>query len=227
MSLKLLVLICVLSTAACQDTLIQPTITPSPAPTPTATAQADDYIETMVNGIRLGMDVPTGWKAHKTPKGLLMTEHYNSVMMGMQVNVFVSTIGEFTIPSGEDVNVALTVLKQIILIPQYVMGGTVSDPQGFDWDSHDAAYYLLNNGDGSVTMLVAVAIDNPPRLVVCNISSPDDYSQSIRVMLPNLLGSLAINGNTMDLTAVNELPNPLPFPAYHAWPEATMEAVSH
>jgi hypothetical protein len=223
MSLKLLLLVCVLTTAACREMTPTPIPTPSPAPTYTAAVQSDDdYIETVVSGVRLGMEVPTGWKAHKTQGGLLMTEFYDpSNMMGLLVHVFVFSTDDFNIPNGNDVNVALAVLNQVVLLPKYVQGGTVSDPQGFNWDNHDAAYYLLNNGDGSVGMLVAVAVETPQRLVVCNISSPWRSSQTIRVMLPYLLGNLSINGDTMDLRAVNELPNPLPFPSYQPKAEAT------
>ncbi|MDD7960699.1 hypothetical protein PUT90_28515, partial [Klebsiella pneumoniae] len=71
----------------------------------------------------------------------------------------------------------------------------------FNWDGHDAAYFLLAE-DGRVTLLVALTLETPPRLVVCNISSPNDRSQNIRVLLPLLLGSLRINGITMSIAAV-------------------------
>lgn len=222
---------CVLSTAACREALPDPTVTSIPSPAPTATATevvpADNYVETEANGVRLGIDIPVGWKVYKPQRGqggLMISEHYEAgqMMMGMQVHLFVYSISKFTIPPDDD-NVALSVLNQISAQPDYVGGGTVSDPEGFDWDGHDAAYYLLNNGDGNVTMLVAVSIDNPPRLVVCNISSPDNRAEGIRVLLPHLFSSLTINGETMSLDAVNALPNPLIFPVYSPRPEWTME----
>ncbi len=202
-----------------------PTMIPTPIPKPSVTQPAATYVQTQANGIWLGFDVPPGWKADKTPIGLMMMERYSSGQMtvGMQVHVFVYSTTGFDIPPGDHVNVALSVLDDISQQRQYVGDGTVSDPQGFQWDGHDAAYYLLNNGDGNVTMLLAVTTTTPQRLVVCNISTPDHYAQSIRVMLPNVLGNLTINGVPMDMTDVNNLPDPLVFPDYEPRPEETMD----
>jgi hypothetical protein len=229
MYLKLLVFMCVLAAAACRETQPTPTLTATPTPQPTATEEAyiDDYVEVESNGVRLGISVPWGWKAHKTPVGLMMTEHYTSApIAGMEVHIFVHTLTGFDLPTGNDANIALAVLTQIIHDPQYLGRAAVSEPKGFDWDGHNAAYYLLNTGDGNVTMLVAVIIQKPQRLIVCNISSPDERSQSIRVMLPTLLATLTINGVVMDTAAVNALPVPLVFPAYAPPPEATSETAS-
>ncbi len=227
MPFKLFVLICVLaSTAACQEYMQSTPDTPTPAPTATEEDRSENYFEVMANGIRLGIGVPWGWKAHQTAGGLVMTEHYTSVQItGMEVHIFVHPVEGFDLPTG-DANDALAVLKQILQKPDYLGKASASAPQGFEWDGHDAAYYLLNTGDGNVTMLLALMLQSPPQLVVCNISSPDERAQSIRVMLPNLLGSLTINGLSMDLEAVNELPNPLDFPDYEAQPESTVEAVN-
>jgi hypothetical protein len=215
---------CILAAAACRETQSAPIPTATSTPQSTATEEArnNDYVEVEADGVRLGITVPWGWKAHKSPVGLVMTERYTSVQInGMEVHIFVHSLNGFDLPSDDNANVALSVLTQIIHDPQYLGRAAVSDPQGFDWDGHDAAYYLLNTGDGNVTMLLAVTIQTPQRLVVCNISSPDERSQSIRVMLPMLLASLTINGAVMDPSAVNALPIPLVFPVYTLPPEAT------
>jgi hypothetical protein len=229
MYLKLLVFMCLLATAACRETQPPPTVTAPPTPQPTATEEVhnDDFVEVESDGVRLGISVPWGWKAHRSAVGLVMTEGYTSAqIVGMEVHIFVHTLSGFNLPTGHNDNTALAVLTQIIHDPQYLGRAAVSEPKGFDWDGHDAAYYLLNTGDGNVTMLVAVTIQTPQRLVVCNISSPNERSQSIRVMLPTLLATLTINGVVMDPAAVNALPVPLVFPVYAPPPEATSETVS-
>jgi hypothetical protein len=228
MVLKSFALICLLACAACQQALSPHLPTATPVPTAAETNSVDDYVEIRSEGVRLGIEVPQGWKWRPTKDGLLITEKQGSMktIMGMQVHFFVHSISGYDIPAADSVNVALWILNQISRDPHYIGQGAVSDPQGFEWDGHDAAYYLLNNGDGSVSMLIALTVQPLQRMIVCNISSPNDRSQSIRVMLPNLLGTLTVNGVTMDLAAVNALPNPLVFPDYEEQPESTTEAAS-
>lgn len=103
-------------------------------------------------------------------------------------------------------------LKQIIEKPYLIGHARVSEPAGFEWDGHDAAYYLLNDGEGNRSVLLAFALQRPQRLVVCNFSSPAADAHNIRAMLPSVLSSLTINGTSMDISAINSLPDPLDFP---------------
>jgi hypothetical protein len=171
----------------------------------------------------LGIEIPRGWHAKETDEGLLMAEHFGTMqsgtrVYGMQIHLFVYLMDGFTLPDSADANLAWAMLNQIIEKPYLIGHARVSEPAGFEWDGHDAAYYLLNDGEGNRSVLLAVALNTPPRLVVCNFSSPAADAINIRAMLPEVLSSLTINGTSMDIGAINELPDPLDFPEEHASP---------
>ncbi|MBZ0286421.1 MAG: hypothetical protein K8I30_02320, partial [Anaerolineae bacterium] len=111
-------------------------------------------------------------------------------------------------------------LEQISKKREYIGKALVSAPAGFEWDGQDAAYYLLNDGDGNLSVLIAIAISAPQRLVVCRFSSPAKQAGQIRAMLPEVLGSLRINGTSMNMDALDGLPDPLHFPYAETTPES-------
>ncbi|MBZ0281289.1 MAG: hypothetical protein K8L97_11155 [Anaerolineae bacterium] len=218
-TLMLLMLLCMAITAACQSPptasetpILAPTLTPGPTRSAEPTT-----IESTLNGVEVSVEVPAGWEWRKTDEGLLVAERipsmeWGSTLLGVQAYFFVRALNEFEIAEGEEHNIAWVVLKQIIEMPKYIGKSSVSEPYGFTWDGHDAAYYLLNNGNGNVTILMAITLHTDGKLVICNVSSPSNKADSIRVSLPHLLGSLSIDGVRMNAEAVNTLPDPLDFP---------------
>jgi hypothetical protein len=186
--------------------------------TPTAIA-SEKRIEYEFDGMTLSVEVPAGWEWKTTDKGLVMAEHFapmevGSALMGVQAHLFFHSLDGFDLPPSAESNSARAVLEQIVARPSYIGESSVSAPEGFTWAEHDAAYYLANNGDGNLSMLLALVVTQPPRLVVCNISSPEGKAGSIRAMLPRLLGTLAINGQPLQAAALDGLPDPFAFPAY-------------
>lgn len=192
----------------------------TPTPPPTVTAEATEAVgwwhEVDADGVALGLWVPAGWEIQDTDDGLLLAEDFATIasgmeMKGMQIHVFVRSIHDFPhVPEAK--NMAWGVLKEIIHDPDYIGEALVSEPVGFDWDGHDAAYYLLNDGDGSKSILMAVALETPQKLIVCNFTSPANQSQRIRAMLPEILSTLTINGVNMDMSPLHSLPDPFVFP---------------
>src|SRR5688572_4328051 len=208
-----LVLIILLG-AACQDMIpaasaptVEATSTAPNTPETTATTETIAHWEQVaVNGVQLAIEIPRGWDVQRTGDGLLIAEYFSTIesgvmAKGMQIHLFVHSLDGFRLPDSNNTNVAWAVLEQIIDKPEYIGNALVSAPTGFEWDGHDAAYYLLNNNDGNLSVLVAVALLSPKRLVVCNFSSPTQQADGIRAMLPQILSSLTINGVSMDIAA--------------------------
>ena len=218
-------MVCV-GAAACQSFLpaastptVEPTATTpiTPEVTPSVSAYTPTWKEVEVNDIRLGIEIPSGWEAQETDDGLLIAEQfgtmeYGTAIEGLQVHLFVHAFDGYQLPVSSDTNVAWAVLEQIITQKEVIGDAVVSKPTGFDWDGRDAAYYLLNDGDGNLSVLLAVAIPTPKRLVVCNFSSPAAQASQIRLMLPQILSTLTINGVALDSDALHNLPDPLQFP---------------
>jgi hypothetical protein len=221
----LLLIIVVLGTAACQE-LSTGAVTPTAAPTATPESTPDetpipettaDWEQIEVNGVQLGIEIPYGWEVHQTDVGLLIAEHFATMESGtanegMEIYLFVHSLDYLEIPTSDNDNVAWAALEQISKKRDYIGDALVSAPMGFQWDGHDAAYYLLNDNDVNFAILVAVALKTPRRLVVCRFSSPAAQASGIRLMLPEILSTLTINGLMMDISALRDLPDPLQFP---------------
>ena len=186
-----------------------------PATSLTAPAQ-DGQIAYENGGITLRVKVPDGWQCYNTANGIVLTEHIGTAataghLQGILVYIFMPPMDGFELPTARGVNVAWAVLRQVISNPDYVGRALVSEPQAFDWDRHDAAYYLLNNRDGTLTLLLAMSLA-PGRLMVVHISVPESHGGRVRPLLPDLLQSLTVNDVPISADALRHLPDPLLFP---------------
>ncbi|MEO8608479.1 MAG: hypothetical protein ABI690_11380 [Chloroflexota bacterium] len=226
----ILFIVVLMGTAACQSALSSAT-TPTVEPTSTVertpestpkNSTTSDWEQVDVKGVRLGIQIPDGWEAQETDDGVLIAEHFGTIesnSAGMMIYLFVHSLDGFQLPASTHANIAWAALEQISKQREYIGDALVSAPAGFDWNGQDAAYYLLNDGDGNLSMLIAVALSAPQRLVVCRFISPASQADKIRAMLPDVLGTLSINGITMDMDALHELPDPLQFPQAESTPE--------
>lgn len=215
MIVKLLVLLLVLCLAACQSPgSQQPTETSSVLP-PHATPSAG-WASNTETPLSLKVRIPDGWETYNTESGIVLTERTTTpetgvTLEGLLVYIFVPKMDGFSTPA-HDANVAWSMLNQVVTNRDYIGDALVSDPVAFLWDKHDAAYYLLNNRDGTLTLLLAIGMPDRRNLVVCHVSMPESHSSRLRPLLPDLLSSLVVNGEAIDGTALHNLPDPLVFP---------------
>jgi len=191
-------------------------------PIPTATVSPVPVVKNIkanLQGVQINMRVPPGWNGRKMDDGILIAEqrssfHNGGKLMGMQVYVFVHEVNNFPKPVDSESHPARRILQQIIAQPALVGDSAATDPQPFVWDGNDAAYYLLNDTNDNVSLVMAVVIGNQSQLVAINISCPSNRAASIRVSLPDLLADLWVNGALMSVSGIDALPNPLVFPVY-------------
>jgi hypothetical protein len=219
MMLKFLVLIVIACIAGCQLSSSQSSTiipsTPDLSPTPSDGWAVHDGTE-----IGLKIKIPYGWETYNTESGIVLTEHMGNpetggVLEGILIYIFIPPhMTDIRVHNSESENIAWQMLKQIISKREYIGDALVSEPVAFDWDHHDAAYYLLNNRDGTVTLLLAMGLADDQHLVVSHISLPQIQANRLRPLLPELLGSLTIDDIPVDVTALNHLPDPLIFPVY-------------
>jgi hypothetical protein len=194
------------------------TLTPAPTATTTPVPVAKN-IKANLQGVQINMRVPPGWNGRKMDDGILVAEkrtpfHNSGKLMGMQVYIFVHAVDDFPRPVDIQSHPARRILKQIISEPALTGDSAYSEPQPFVWDGNDAAYYLVNDTYGNVSLVMAVVIANESQLVAINISCPSDQADSIRDALPELLADLWVNGALMSVSGIDVLPDPLVFPTY-------------
>ena len=218
---KWLVVFLILDLAACK---VSGAASPVPTEaTPEVTAQAQDAWTSLTAGqVELSIRTPDGWQSVPNEFGILLAEHTEITETqapdGILVYVFIPGMeDELDFNDADQPNKAYQVLDRITSMPEYIGYSTVSETVAFQWDEHDAAYYLLTDGDGNHTMVIAISLPESGRMVVCNISSSAQDAYRIRQVLPDVLSSLTVNGTAMDAASLYALPDPLPFPEHRAY----------
>jgi hypothetical protein len=187
--------------------------------TPNIQIVSDTEVVYTVDSIDLALQRPETWEFYATDHGVVLAEHIGSIatdaqLQGLLAYVFVPPLGGFDLPAMDDQNRARAILRQIIGNPQYVGTAAVSEPIGFLWNNHEAAYYLTDSGEGSLTLVLGVYLPELSKLVACSVSAPRDQAERIRAMLPTLLDGLTINEISLDGQALEQLPDPLEFPRH-------------
>lgn len=212
--------------AACVPERADPV--PTEEPTPEITPESA-WTEIERDGVSLRIRTPDGWQAMSDDNGILLAENAGlenaGSPEGVLIYVFVPEMDDIDLNRFSGTNMAWGVLDLITRRRDYVGDSTVSEAVGFRWGQHQAAYYLLSDRRGNHTMVIGVAVPQTRKLVVCNISTPPQDAHRIRRILPSVLASLTVNGVAMDESALDALPDPLPFPR-QSRPERTEESVS-
>ena len=151
--------------------------------------------------------------------GILIAEergpmHNSGKLLGMQIYVFVYSVSSFPTTLTSDDHPAQSVLQRIVTQPSMIGDSAVTYPETFTWDGKDAAYYLLNDKNKNVSLVMAVMLEDQSQLVAINISCPRSKASSIRKALPDLLDELWVNNELMSTSVLEALPDPLVFPIY-------------
>lgn len=202
--------------AACKMTSAVPV--PTEEATPEVTEAPKAWAHVAAGGVQLGIRTPDGWQSISNDYGILLAEHADMVdaetPSGILIYIFVPDMREIDLASFDNQNLAWAVLDHVTQIPQYVGESTVTDTVPFLWGSHEAAYYLLSDEDGNRTLVLALVVPIVNKIVVCNISTSAGDAHRIRDLLPVVLASLTVNGETIDESALAVLPDPLVFPVH-------------
>lgn len=170
-----------------------------------------------IGDIDLSILRPDGWETYSTDYGIVLAENIVSVAQegeqdGLLMHLFIPPLDDLSVEAVNPSNLAWEILSEIIEDPAYVGSASVSAPYAFEWGGFDAAYYLLDNGDGSLSIVLGIAEPRSGQLITCNISAPIAQAERIRAHLPALLDGLVVNGVTLSGTELNSLPDPFEFP---------------
>lgn len=148
---------------------------------------------------------------------MVVAEHIGSItsggeLTGVLLHVFVTSPDDYNADSTNKINRAYWVLSHVTRHSGHIREGMYTMPKAFSWSGHDAAYYLMNNGNNTVSIVIAVVSPRSDHLIGINLSAPLQRADTLRDMLPMLLNNLAINGVSMSASAFDVLPDPLKFP---------------
>lgn len=193
-----------------------PTVSIAPSPTP---LQGETTVDFTREGLDISLPKPAGWQSFNTEYGVVIAERFGSVadsgtLQGLMAYVFVIPFSEFAPqPPDSTVNHAHHILAQIAHDKAFIGNAHASEPTGFDWDGHAAAYYLLSEPDNSAqTVVIGVSLPDKQVLLVGTLSAPVEEIDAMHSALYDLFGGLTVNGVGMNEQALDALPDPLIFP---------------
>lgn len=176
----------------------------------------DDRVLFSFEGTHIGMALPHGWEAYSTEYGVVVAEQIGSVaargqLDGLLAYVFLTPLENY--PQTVATHSAKNVLDLLVTDTDYVGEAAVSPTVAFSWNGHDAAYYLLRDPQSNaLTMGIGVVLTEQGKILTCTISAPPEDEGRIREMLPELFGSLTLNGIQFTRDALDALPEVLEFP---------------
>lgn len=213
----------VLSLVGCSSASETQSLSSDPTEDDPSAARIDSnpLVNINVDGVDLYLNKPDGWESYTTDYGIVLAENIASVaeagqLDGLLMHVQVPPLEDLTVDAADASNLAWQILSEIIENPDYVGSAAVSAPFAFDWNGFDAAYYLLDNGDGNLSLVLGVAEPRTGRLITCHISAPADQADRIRQSLPVLLNNLTLNETPLPGEQLNTLPDPFEFPRHDA-----------
>lgn len=154
-----------------------------------------------VNGVELRVKRPNEWEYYTTEYGVVLAEQLGSVaaageLGGLFTHVWVPPLEDFVLPVNAQ-NEALAILNEIIANPDYVGNARVSSPSAFTWDGAEAAYYLMDNDEGNLTIVFGIVVPGVDRFVAASISASVDDIDRIRSQIPSILDELTVDGVTL------------------------------
>lgn len=164
----------------------------------------------------ISLTLPHGWETHPTEYGVVFAEQIGSVskrgqLDGLLAYVFLTPLENY--PQTVATRSAKSVLDLLVTDPDYVGEASISPTVAFNWNGHEAAYYLLRDDQMHVlTLVVAVVLPDQGKLLTCTISAPPKQADRIREMLPELFGALTLNNIQFTRDALDALPEVLNFP---------------
>lgn len=186
--------------------------------TPTIETIAENAIQFRVQDVAISVQHPPQWETFTTEYGVVLAESLNTVATegqidGLFIHVWLPPLEDITLTADSNSSRALRILRQIVTNPDYVGDARVSAPQPLSWEDMDAAFYLMDNNEGSLTIVLGIVEPQSGAFVAASVSAPARQMARIRAALPDLLDGLTIGERSLSgASLAAALPDPLQFP---------------
>lgn len=198
----------------------------------TPTLSPHGSVEFIVDGVEIAIDKPANWELFSTQDGVILSENVGGieqvgVLHGMFIYVWVPPLESMSevgtsVPAStphangtREGNLAWNILNKVITDPVFIGDASAYAPVAFVWDNHEAAYYLANERNEKVMIVLGVMLAGSQRMVASTIAAPANSSPQLRATMLQMLGSLRVGEHTFSAeTLAQHLPDPLQFPDY-------------
>lgn len=163
---------------------------PAALPPTEARQSLPDIVTLTVNDIEIRIKKPAGWWAYPEAQHLLLMEKdpvmkADGTLTGMVVNIWLPQVQPGM--SAEDM------LRQVLADPDIAEQVESTPPRAFTWNQLDAACYLLDSGDGNLTLVIAVVVPEQKGMVAINITVPAEAIDRMHPLLAILFEEFTIN----------------------------------
>ena len=176
----------------------------------------EDMVTVLVDEMVISVQRPPSWESVSTDYGVVLAEKMSTFADlghdGLIAHIFVPPLDNIVLAEDSD-NVARSILRQVIARPEYINGAITTTPMAFEWQSLDAAYFLMDNRRGSATVIIGLAEPVNNKLAVVQVSAPSAEAERIRMLLPEVLDRMTINNIELSGSVLDSiLPAMLKFP---------------
>lgn len=163
------------------------------------------------NGITISALPPQGWRAFIDNTHLILTTQPDTDP-AIAINIWMpreDLIRDIPALSGTS---TAEVLREITNKPSLIGNAIASTPQPFRWMQYDGAYYLLNNGTQSATLVIALRPTQSTQMIVINITADTSTLSDLGRFAGTALENVLINQQPLRADLFNLLPQPLELP---------------
>lgn len=166
----------------------------------------------------MGFSTPQGWTSLQDDDHIILVEHAKPIgadglLNGLIVHVWLPKLAELADIQMTPATTTSELLGQIVALYVPSEHAVTSALRPLRAAHYDGAYYLLNSGDGNITMVLMLKLD-PHHLVAFNISTQLDNLDSIPHGLGQVLAGFTINGELAETDWVGTLPSLLEVPTF-------------
>jgi hypothetical protein len=169
--------------------------------------------------LSVSLGIPTNWTGFIDSNHLILTQFREPInpdgtLNGIIVNVW---LPQRNVLSEDDpINLVPTsdLLRQITNLPDLIGTAVASTPQPINSTVYDGAYYVLNNGDGNATLVLAITPRDSEQLVAFNVIANIANFEAVLPSLETILMQMSIRDREVDQSILEVLPDEIIIPPF-------------
>ncbi|MFQ3645631.1 MAG: hypothetical protein SNJ54_04380 [Anaerolineae bacterium] len=164
-------------------------------------------------GVQISSLPPTGWRAFVDGTHLILTNQPNDrATPTVVLNIWMPAEELIRDIPKETGTSTAEVLREITNTPRLIGNAIASTPEPFRWMQYDGAYYVLNTGTDSVTLVIALTPADASQMIVINITTDRTSLNNLQRVAGAALESVLINQQPLSAELFSMLPQPLEIP---------------
>lgn len=174
---------------------------------------SDVPVSVYYRDVKISSLPPTGWRAFVDGRHLILTNQptdrgTSSVVLNiwMPAEELIREIPKETGTSTAEV------LREITNTPRLIGNAIASTPEPFHWMQYDGAYYVLNTGSDTVTLVIALTPADVSQMIVINITTDQASLNDLQRAAGAALESVLVNQQPLSAELFALLPQPLEIP---------------